>query len=136
MNLEKQKPIHGREFDWFAVDGAGNIAHFSTAGVGPAPAAAIARVDEMRALQEQILQLPVIATATPHLPGDINDWLEMSRRGLFSYDWKHWEGPYQRAATPSKPITIGALAHELRELVQLVTLHEIRFADQSVIPSC
>jgi hypothetical protein len=116
------------EFDWFAVDGSGQLGHFATAGFGPAPAAVIARLDEMRDLGQRVLCLPVTGEATGHLSGEIEDWLEMARRGLFAYDWKHWDGPYQRAATPGRPVALGDLPAEVREIVQVVRWPDVNFA--------
>lgn len=86
-------------------------------------------------LDARVLGLPVIAEATRHLPGRIDDWLEMARRGLFGYDWQHWSGPYLRAATPSVPIQIADLPTELREAVSVVEWPGIQFAElQSIRP--
>ena len=116
------------EFDWLAVDGTGHLGHFATAGFGPVPAAVIARFEEMRDLDQRILRLPVTGNATGHLPGKIEDWLEMARRGLFAYDWKHWKGPYQRAATPNRPAVLADLPADLCEIVAVVRWSEITFA--------
>jgi hypothetical protein len=35
--IERQLGLQGREFDWFAVDGEGNIAMFASAGEGFVP---------------------------------------------------------------------------------------------------
>jgi hypothetical protein len=124
-----RKEVEGREFDWFAVDGSGHIGHFATAGCGPVPAAVRARLAELRDMDERVLNLPTIGDATGHLPGQIEDWLEMAKRGLFAYDWKHWSGPYRRAATPSRPITVVDLGKELRHIIALVTWPDVCFAD-------
>jgi hypothetical protein len=130
----------GREFDWFAVDVAGHVGHFSTAGFGPVPLPVLDRLDEARAdelwsLGKRLLELPVTGRATGHLPGRIDDWLEFGRRGLFSFDWQLWPGPYLRAATPSIPLGVAALSPELRRLIRLVEWPGVRFAEmQSVRP--
>jgi hypothetical protein len=121
--------LYGGEFDWFAVDGHGHVGHFATAGYGPVPVAVLARLDDVHLLDERILQLPVVAEATGHLPGKIDDWLEMARRGLFAYDWKHWHGPCQRAATPNRPIQLADLPTELREMVLIVTWPKVSFPE-------
>jgi hypothetical protein len=135
-----REAFEGGEFDWFAVDAAGHIGHFSTAGFGPVPLPVLVRLDapkldELWSLGEGMLRLPVVGEATGHLPGRIDDWLGMARRGLFSYDWQHWSGPYQRAATPSVPVRVTALPAHLSEVVRLVEWPSIRFAElQSVRP--
>src|SRR4051794_23444120 len=108
-----REAIEGGEFGWFAVDGAGHVGHFATAGFGPIPSAVLARLEEMLELYERVLLLPTIGEATGHLSGRIDDWLEMARRGLFAYDWQHWSGPYCRAATPSVPTQVARLPAEI-----------------------
>lgn len=81
----------GGEFDWFAVDAAGHVGHFSTAGYGPVPLPHLVRldaaqVDEVWSLGERLLELPVVGRGTGHLPGRIDDWLELASRGLFGFD--------------------------------------------------
>src|SRR5687767_11101554 len=93
--------FEGSEFDWFAVDGVGHVGQFSTAGHGPVPMSILERLDfawtdELWTLGKRLLTLPVLGDAMGHLPGTIDDWLELSRRGLFGFDWRHWSGPYQR----------------------------------------
>jgi hypothetical protein len=135
-----REAFEGGEFDWFAVDAAGHVGHFSTAGYGPVPRPVLDRLDAAQAdplwsLGERLLELPVIGTATGHLPGRIDDWLELARRGLFGFDWKHWSGPYLRAATPSVPVGIAALPTDLQSLVRLVVMPGVRFAElESVRP--
>lgn len=121
--------IRGLEFDWFATDADGCIGHFATAGFGVVPGAVLARLDDLRHLDEQVLKLPVIAEATAHLPGSIEDWLEMARRGLFAYDWQHWCGPYRRAATPSRALRITDLPTVLADALRIVEWPDVRFAE-------
>gem|GEM_PF-6707561 len=86
-------------------------------------------------LGDRLLALPVVGQATGHLPGRIDDWLELARRGLFGFDWQHWSGPYQRAATPSVPVEVATLPTELQRLVRLIEWPGARFANlQSVRP--
>ena len=135
-----RRALKGREFDWFAVDGVGHVGHFSTAGWGPVPLAILDRLDgaeadELWSLRGRMLVLPVLGTAAGHVPGVIDNWLEMARRGLFAYDWKHWCGPYCRAATPSHPVDVAAIPSELGRAVELVVWREVRFGDlQAVRP--
>ena len=100
-----RESFEGSEFDWFAVGAVGHVGHFSTAGYGPVPLTVLTRLNaahenEVWSLGKRLLELPLIGQATGHLSGQIDDWLELARRGLFGFDWKHWSGPYLRAATP------------------------------------
>jgi hypothetical protein len=142
-----REAFEGFEFDWFAVDAAGHVGHFSTAGSGPVPLSVldrldVAKTDELWSLGRRLLDLPMIGAATGHLPGLIDDWLELARRGLFSFDWpfpslrsRNIEQSYCRAATPSAPVEIVALCPELQRLIRLVEFPGVRFAElESVQP--
>jgi hypothetical protein len=86
QHFEERFP--GFEFDWFALDEAGRIGLFSSAGFGPVPASVQ-------------LQFQQHDRAAAHL-----DWrvLEMEQvcaeQGLFLFDWQHWQGPYLKLAEP------------------------------------
>jgi hypothetical protein len=124
-----RQALEGGEFDWFAVDADGHVGHFSTAGYGPIPKSVLRHYGQIKKLNEHLLALPVNGEAQGHLPGTIDDWLEMARRGLFSYDWQHWKGPYRRAATPSSPLTVDHLPTALQAAVKVVHLTGVRFAE-------
>jgi hypothetical protein len=85
--------------------------------------------ERVEGLPDLLLAQPLTGEAHGHLPGTIDDWLEMARRGLFSYDWKHWSGPYRRAATPTSPITIELLPAGMKDAVNVVRLIGVRFPD-------
>src|SRR5262249_50665005 len=123
---------------WFAVDAVGHLGHFSTAGYGPVPVNVLERVDaahtdDVWSLGEWLLELPVVGMATGHMSGQIDDWLELARPGIFSFDWQHWSGPYRRAATPSVPIAVAALPSRIQHLVRLVEWPGLRFAESNSV---
>jgi hypothetical protein len=133
-----REAFEGGEFDWFAVDAAGHVGHFSTAGFGPVPLPILerldaAQMDDLWSLGRRMLDLPVIGAASGQMPGRIDDWLALARRGLFGFDWKHWSGPYLRAATPGVPVTVANLSAELRRLASVVEFQELRFAQLEAI---
>ena len=116
--------IHGREFDWFAIDANGHVGHFSTAGCGPIPVPILLHLDEAETLPARILELPLIGTAEGHISGRIDDWLEMARRGLHSFDAA--SGSYTRLATPSAALHVSALPAPVAE--QLLRFERAVFA--------
>jgi hypothetical protein len=134
VRLEKQRII-GTEFDWFAVDGDGHIGHFATAGYGPVPAAVLTRMEDVQGLQERVLQLPIIGRAKrrPWASGDIENWLQLAKRGLFSYDFKSHSGPYRLVATPAQPLRVTELPEALSALIGLVVWPEVRFTKTQTI---
>jgi hypothetical protein len=83
----------GLEFDWFASDAEGNIGLFSTAGFGPVP-------DEVQLhFQGHDQVAALLDWRVPQV------WKECASRGLFVFDWQHWQGPYRKEESP-----LGALA--------------------------
>lgn len=36
--------------------------------------------------------------------GDTSFWEKFAERGLYAFDWKVWDGPYQRVCLPSEPV--------------------------------
>jgi hypothetical protein len=133
-----REAFEGGEFDWFAVDAVGHVGHFSTAGFGPVPMPILERLDaaqehDLWSLGTRLLDLPEAGTASGHLPGRIDEWLELARRGLYGFDWKHWSGPYLRAATPGIPVAVSSLPAELRHLVSMVEFPGVRFAALELI---
>lgn len=72
---------------WLASDSAGQLAAIVTAGEGPIPTAVLA-LSNCIAIEEALLSLPVVGEALlkAQLP-DPTSFAELSRRGLFVYDW-------------------------------------------------
>ena len=123
-----REQFEGREFDWFAVDVEGKLAHFSTAGDGPVPLSVLEHFVDADSISEVLLSLPEAGEATGHLPHNIEDWLQMARRGIYSYDWKQSSGPDRRAATPEKPIHVSALPQQLQTSLAIARFHTANFS--------
>ena len=87
--------IHGREFDWFALDTSGAVAIFATAGFGPAPESVLRCAAAHDAVSEKI---PVRGFGT------IQVWQSYSAAGIFAYDWNDSEGTYHQVASPDAPL--------------------------------
>jgi hypothetical protein len=95
--IERQlEQIQGREFDWFAIDGDGDIAMFSTAGEGFVPEEVLRHLSQHDGLSEEI--------PTPHT-GQNEVWNDYAALGLYVFDWDLPGGPYVLQASPSKPMT-------------------------------
>jgi hypothetical protein len=121
--------IEGYEFDWFAIDAEGRVGHFSTAGEGLVPKVVLEHITETESLTQELLRLPVTGKANGHLPGNINDWLEMAGRGVYSFDWQHSNGAYRLAATPSSELQVVGLPEALRASLSMVKFTTLRFRE-------
>lgn len=107
--MSEHAGIAGLEFDWFAIDRAGNIAMFSTAGSGFVPENVVCGRAEH---WETACSLPA-----PHWGSD-KVWDDYAALGFFVYDWGVDGGPYRRLRVPS-----GEITERLREkLVSLVSI--------------
>jgi hypothetical protein len=106
--------IEGCEFDWFALDSAGEIGVFSTAGSGFVPESVLAHVSEHDAINETIL--------TPHV-GTKQIWSDYASAGLWVFDWGYMgaPGPYQQVGSPSPEMT-GDLAERIRSIPGLLRI--------------
>lgn len=56
--------------------------------------------------------------------GDYSAWYAISARGLFAYDWKVWNGPYELIAKPEQPLTVDQLPREVRQAATVLLLAE------------
>jgi len=123
-----------RDWDWFAVDAAGNIGHFTTAGLRALP-------ESVRSDREGAELLLSYFEATesktgfsvrPEAKTDSGGWglggqerylksfAEMSGKGLFSYDTQMLHGPeaqYYLVTRPDRPLVMTDLPEEIRSLL-------------------
>jgi len=126
MSLTRDE-VHGGEFDWFAVDAKGHIALCSTAGYGEIPASVLAasteEVSPIDCIDELVRNLPAIGIATSEGrgPGSCEEWPALAQRGIFIYDWKHWDGPYERIVVPTQPIRAANIPAPLLSKLLTVT---------------
>ena len=124
--------VLGTEFDRFAVDQNGCIGHFATAGYGSLPKNVLENLSAYQEAEAYLLTLPFITNAVlpDKIEGDKTDWINMAKRGLFSYDWQHWNGQYKLIAYPAEPISLSVLSACLQDMLKEVRFDTLRF-DQS-----
>lgn len=126
MDRSWEHPRWGIEFDWLATDTLGNVALLSSAGYGAVPPVVTQHVDDVDAAVDIVNQLPAIGTATdiitPQSGGNYSDWHQAAARGFYAYDWNQSHGPYQRLASPTKPISIDELPSPARSAAQLIKI--------------
>jgi hypothetical protein len=125
------------DLPWVAVDAAGRLAVFTTAGEGPVPSSAL-RVSA--AAELAVAQLPVVGGTELLVnyprPDDFLGWAE---RGLFAYDWSdvhrssaNSSGCYELVAKPLCPVTLGSLSPELRAPFEATVLAAATFGQTRV----
>jgi hypothetical protein len=113
---------------WLASDNVGKLAAMITAGEGPIPAGALGDNFDVVATERRLLELPVIGQA--HVIWQVPDpisFTELSKRGLFVYDWTDVHLPqaqmrsaYELVCAPAARLDLGALPVALRDLASAV----------------
>ena len=119
--MNKRADFYGVEFDWFARDASGFVALMSSAGYGQIPDCVFEQFEQQRQIEERFNQLVGFSTS-----GDlIRVKSSLSKLGVFSYDWKHWRGPYRRLGFPLRPRRIDNLGFlpEMRDSFALLPKH-------------
>jgi|GEM_PF-2708882 len=91
------------EFDWIALDREDYVGLVSSAGAGPVPQASLDDAANLQELYEELLELPVLGEAVrqPGSEHNIDDWLQLARRGIYGFDWCRESGSYRLIAAPS-----------------------------------
>ena len=107
------------DLPWVAVDAAGRLAVFTTAGEGPVPASAL---QASAAVEAVVAELSVVGGSK--LLVDYprpDDFVSFAERGLYAYDWcdahrtaAASKGCYELVAVPLRPVLIGELPEGLR----------------------
>ena len=137
MELSRDDQFVGLEFDWFALDSHGLIAICSSAGWGEIPSAVLqtSTPDDTpdHYVEQLVTELPAIGgyRTEGRGPGSCNEWKLLGQRGLFVYDWRHWQGPYDRIIVPEVTVTALTIPTELLDRLRIVTLDWMSFADCS-----
>lgn len=113
MDIYREE-LAGREFDWLGIDIDGNIAMFSTAGVGPIPQIVIEDYKVYDAIFDEI--------ESPNW-GSESVWDDYSKLGFYVYDWEPNSGPYIKQRTPE-----SKMSKKLSDKVLAIKrLHKLNF---------
>jgi hypothetical protein len=128
----------GWDLEWLSVDSTGQVAFFTSAGVGPIPTSVLRNPEMLDAIPELVRALPIRSGSK--LLADLirpDDYVEFARRGLYAYDWSDVHRPrrgktglYQLQAYPETPITVGELTLQLQSFLGATLFPSLRF-DQS-----
>ena len=79
-----KQELNGIDATWLAIDLAGNVAVFTTAGAGPVPASAIANIDDSDSAIELLEEVSDFTLLEKYARPD--DFINYAKRGLFAYD--------------------------------------------------
>lgn len=119
---------------WIAVDQAGMLGAFMSAGEGDIPINAIqSTIILLEGLEEKILQFPI--SSLVDLKKDIprpNDFIALSGRGFFVYDWSGSHG-YELISVPRTPIYIKQLPKNYLLYLQELYLKKSSFHDSNFL---
>jgi hypothetical protein len=120
-----QIEIEGYEHDWLAVDAAGHVGFFATAGGGFAPQAFLDDLVAFESALAAILALPATTEAVCYRelpPHCIDTWKLAAERGFFAFDSSPNGGPYDLQAAPQLPVRIASLPTKIQKVVSRITL--------------
>jgi hypothetical protein len=109
----------GIDLTWVAVDAAGRLAVFTTAGEGPVPPSAL---QASASAEAAVAALPVVGGTQLLIDCPRpDDFIAFAERGLYAYDWRDAHrtaasssGCYELVALPLRPVLIGELPKNLR----------------------
>lgn len=128
------------DWAWLAVDAAGHLALFTTAGSGPVPSVVLDQSDLVLTAETLIAKLPILGKSELHvqLPRP-DDFVAFARRGFFAYDWSDVHrtigkiGNYELMATPTTPRLASQLIDPLSSIAKLVVFDSLMFPDHPII---
>jgi hypothetical protein len=128
-----RQETQGKEFDWFAIDRAGELATCSSAGWGEIPTfvlqqctvadSPIMHIDRLIAIMPEIGGHIVEG----HGPGTCREWPLLGNRGLYVYDWAHGSETYERIIVPTVPVRAESLCSGVLALLRAVTVSQFTF---------
>jgi len=127
------RETNGYEFDWFAIDSAGCVGHFSTAGYGAFSTSINVELHDKISDYFKNFNVSSGYQLKANSKGRLDDWIHMASCGLYSYDWQHWEGPYQLIAIPMKPVKVNDLPQWLQVGCKQVVFQQLMFTTSDTI---
>lgn len=125
------------DFEWFATDGIGHVARFTTGGEGPIPRCVLENMRLVEEACDAMANLLRIGSAQLHmkLPRQ-EDFETLSATGVFGYDWSDVHrtnvervNAYEKLSSPTQALLIEDIGGALREAASLVRLEQLRFGE-------
>ena len=136
-----------RDFPWFAVDEAGQLASLRTAGFGHVPTSVRSSKETNKMLGEFVDTLPTLGSTVldaaflERIPEQtfqpIDADLKLSRQGLYVYDaHPNYDIPRSldhRVCSPTRPLTLAELPPEIQTALGRTKLNGQTFASLPVV---
>ncbi|WP_262811063.1 hypothetical protein [Enterobacter quasiroggenkampii] len=114
------------DLDWFLSGQDGFLAHFATGGKGPVPEEIRESIDNYELIYdyfyslEPLTDVEVVEYNLPYFPDEeqrsryLKSFTEMSRKGLFSYDFR--DGEYKLISKPLYPLKFSMLPGDIKSI--------------------
>jgi len=156
------------DYDWFALDKHGRVGHFATGGFATLPRSVAASSEDLALVADFFNSLPFVTEASLAPPAQkaakskswrqqwlgppmdaqaaaahcFQDFVQMARRGLYSFDHAyalgfHWGTrpcpDYDRIAIPARPIHLTDLPREIQAVLTRTVLPDADFAQDDAV---
>lgn len=117
------------DLDWFLSSQDGFLAHFATGGKGPVPDKIRESIDNYELIYdyfyslEPLSDVEVIKCNLPDFSDEkqrscyLKSFIEMSRKGLFSYDYRN--GEYKLISKPQCPLRYSVLPDDIKGIIYI-----------------
>jgi len=140
------------DFDWFAMDFASHIGHFTTGGFKKIPATVSCSADDLRTITAYFAELRSKSdySISDHLDRFVTDWkgahresrylksfVRNARTGLFSYDIETYIKPdsqYFQVASPVTPLSVSDLPESIQAIIRRTSSPQRLFSSSPTIP--
>lgn len=123
---------------WIASDKDGYVAAFFTAGQGPIPGLAVKNKKlALDDIEDEVYKLLMISDVDLHIVVKRpDDFIEMSKRGFFVYDWRdiartsnQASNQYELVSSPKEPILVNELADPILSMTTSIVFSQISFKE-------
>jgi hypothetical protein len=131
----------GIDLGWFAADGDGHLAFFTSGGSRVVPELVLKSKEALDRLEYLVSELPAIGDAivSKNITGKLDDWVDMARRGLFGFDFSSFDdavfenGEYILVAKPSQPLNLADVDSFLKDALQTLAYKTVCFSTLKVL---
>lgn len=121
MNRISDLEENQRDFDWFIIGVKGEIIHL-TSGGGILPVKVKKSRDDLEFLLYYFKSLPIINSNQNYNKFGYNDYAEMTRRGLFTYERFDYlnndDTRYKKVYSPNSTLLLCDISNEIQALLK------------------